>query len=117
MIKQVINGKNARTVNANMSSADFTTLSAVLAGECTEWELHSEGGSAATVPFLNFIKFSTGKATISNRYCQVTNVPHVKVSKTLSDIRTAVIGSFDQDYISSTKCDYCNGVGMKSGSN
>ena len=114
MIKQVINGKSSRTVNARMSTADFTTLGAVLAGENTEGTVQSSGGTPATVPYLNFIKFSTGKATIDNRNVQVTNVPHVKVSKNFNDIMPVVIGVFDQDYLTGTKCDYANLVGASS---
>lgn len=114
MIKQIINGKNLKTVTANMSTADATVLSAILAGKLQVWKLESEGGTAITVATPNYIRFAVGKKGISNRQSASVYVPHMKNTKTLSDIETAVIGVWDADFQTALKCEYCVAVGASS---
>lgn len=114
MIKQYINGKSAGTTNASMSSADFTTLSAILAGRSENWTLSGSGGTTANSINPNFKKFSVGKVTINGRKSTAVSLPHVKTTKSIDDIRTAVIGNFDVDYKLTEKADYCNGIGDSS---
>lgn len=114
MIKQIINGKSAGAISASLTTADFTILSAVLAGKSENWLKHSEGGVSATIAEPNFIRFSCGKNTINGTMSIAVTVPHLKASKTLQDIHTAVKGVFDCDYDSSVKCEYVNGVGASS---
>jgi len=111
MIKQIINGKPVRTINAEMSSADAVALSAVLAGKQEVWSESASGGTPISVPVLNFLKFSVGKKSGIRRgnSCAVF-VPHLKPSKSDADVRTAVVGVWDQDYNTSTKCDYARTI-------
>lgn len=114
MIKQYINGKMVGTVMASMSSADFTTLSAVLAGKSENWEKNSSGGTTLNGVTPNFKRFSVGKTTIDGRKSVAVTIPHCKPSKSLSDIRALTIGAFDVDYILTEKAEYCNGIGDSS---
>ena len=116
MIKQKINGCHGNTVNADLSTADNATLAAILAGESTEWESISTGGTTANIAQLNFIGFSVGKKGINPRNSSSVGVRlhHVKPTKTLVDIKTAVVGVFDQDFATPTKCEYCNLFGASS---
>jgi len=114
MIKQYINGKSAGTANASMSSADFSTLAPILAGRSENWSMAGSGGTSANISNLNFKKFSVGKVTISGRKSTAVSLPHIKTTKSIDDIRTAVIGQFDVDYTLTEKADYCNGIGDSS---
>ncbi len=114
MIKQYINGKSAGTTNASMSSADFSTLSAILAGRSENWSLEASGGITANGINPNFKKFSVGKVTINGRKSSAVSLPHVKTTKSIDNIRAAVVGQFDVDYTLTEKADYCNGIGDSS---
>lgn len=110
MIKQRIGGKNVNTVNVVASEADLAGLSAILEGELTTYELKAEGGTATAVPAqMNGKKFSVGKRYLSGQTRSASvYIPHVKVSKTFSDLTTAVIGQFDEDFEGAAKCEYAN---------
>lgn len=114
MIKQIINGKSVGTISASMSSADFTILQGVLAGKSVNWKKESEGGTPTNIAVPNFIRFSCGKKTLSGYQSVAVTLPHLKATKTLSDIRSLALGVFDVSYSSSVKCDYVNGVGASS---
>ena len=114
MIKQIINGKSVAAINAAVTTADFTILAGVLAGKSENWLKHSEGGTSANIANPNFIRFSCGKKSIDGTVSTAVIVPHLKSSKTLSDIIAAVSGVFDVDYESSVKCEYVNCVGASS---
>jgi hypothetical protein len=114
MIKQIINGKGLKTVSVNMSTADATLLSAILVGKLQVWDLMAEGGTATTVATPNYIRFAVGKKGISSRQSASVYVPHIKTTKTLSDIESAVIGVWDADFQTALKCEYCVGVGASS---
>lgn len=114
MIKQIINGKGLKTITANMSTADATALSAILAGKLQVWDLMAEGGTAVTVANPNYIRFAVGKKGISSRQSASVYVPHMKNTKTLSDIESAVIGLWDADFQTALKCEYCVAVGQSS---
>ncbi len=112
MVKQYVNGRWVKTVNANMSSADAATLSALLAGRNEEWTLVAEGGTTATVSEPNFLGFSVGKTYLSGvRKSAAVRVPHIKNTKTITDVKAAVVGVWDEDFLSATACDYCNLIG------
>lgn len=117
MIKQIINGKNLKTVTANMSTADATVLSSVLVGKLQVWKLESEGGTAITVATPNYIRFAVGKKGISNRQSASVFLPHMKNTKNIDDIEGAVIGLWDADFETSAKCEYCVVVGASSKGN
>lgn len=114
MIKQYVNGKSVGTANASMSSADFTILSSILAGRSENWTLSGSGGTAVSGINPNYKKFSVGKVTINGRKSTAVSLPHVKPAKSIDDIRTAVVGQFDVDYILTEKAEYCNGIGDSS---
>jgi len=114
MIKQIINGSARRTINADMSNADFTVLAGVLAGKAEEWTKHSEGGTSANGKIINSIKFAVGKKGLSSRKSVGVMIPHLKNTKTFSDIQTAVVGVWDEDFSSSTACEYCSAFGASS---
>lgn len=114
MIKQIINGKNLKTVTANMSTGDATVLSAILVGKLQVWKLESEGGTAVTIATPNYIRFAVGKKGISNRQSASVFLPHMKNTKTLKDIESAVIGLWDADFQTTAKCEYCISVGASS---
>ncbi|HUH42669.1 MAG TPA: hypothetical protein VLZ29_06090 [Sulfurimonas sp.] len=114
MIKQYVNGKSVGIVNASMSSADFSTLSVILAGRSENWEKIAEGGTVANAITPNFRKFSVGKVTMNGRISSSFTLPHLKASKSTDDIRGSVIGMFDADYVLTDKAEYCNGIGDSS---
>ncbi|MDD5400758.1 MAG: hypothetical protein PHQ93_06205 [Sulfurimonas sp.] len=97
-----------------MSTADATTLSAILVGKLQTWKLESEGGTAITVATPNYIRFAVGKKGISNRQSTSVFVPHMKNTKTLKDIESVVIGNWDADFQTTSKCEYCIAVGASS---
>jgi hypothetical protein len=116
MIKQKIGGKNVNTVNVNASDADTTTLLGLLEGELTTYDLKAEGGTSVPAPAkMNAKKFSVGKKYLSGQTKSASVfIPHIKPSKTFSDISVAVIGQFDEDFIGSAKCEYSNLIYDKS---
>lgn len=114
MIKQIINGKTVGTVYANVSSADFTTISAVLAGKSENYTKVAEGGTPFSVTTPNAVKFSVGKVTLEGRISTAVSIPHLKVGKKDSDIRTVALGAFDVAYDIGTKCEYVNLIGNSS---
>lgn len=110
MIRQKIGGRTVNTVMANGSADDMTALSSILEGELTTFELKFEGGTVAPAPAsLNAKKFSVGKKYLSGQTKSASvNIPHVKDTKSFSEIQTAVIGQFDESFDSSVKCGYSN---------
>ncbi len=110
MIRQRIGGKAVNTVNATMSEADRLTLSGILEGELTSYDLKFEGGVSAPQPTqLNGKKFSVGKKYLSGQTrSSSVYIPHVKTSKTFNDVAVAVIGQFDEDFEGASKCEYAN---------
>lgn len=110
MIYQRIGGRNVNTVSATGTTADLTTLSSILEGELTTFELKFEAGTVAPAPTaLNTKKFSVGKKYLSGQSmsCSV-GIPHVKITKSFNEIQTAVIGQFDESYDTAVKCSYSN---------
>ena len=115
MIRQIVNGKSVKTVTVSGSADDMTTLKGLMAGELETWDLKSSGGSSANPAVLNHIGFAVGKKGIGGtRHSQSVFVPHIKPTKHFSDIRTAVVGVWTQDFASSTACEYANPYNMKS---
>ncbi|MEA2110618.1 MAG: hypothetical protein U9P71_01085 [Campylobacterota bacterium] len=114
MIKQKINGRSVNTVSIVCSTADAATLSAILAGESTEWEVTAEGGTTANAVTPNYLAFSVGKKGIGKSNSASVRLPHIKITKTWSDVKTAVVGAFDQDFATAVKCEYCNLFGASS---
>lgn len=114
MIKQVINGAQRRTVNADMSNADFLLLQAVLAGKSEEWQLQSSGGAVANGKTLNSIKLAVGKKGLTSRRSAGVFLPHIKPTKTLQDLQFAIVSNWDEDFESSVKCEYCTTFGASS---
>lgn len=114
MIKQYANGKSVGLISVSMSSADFTTLSAILAGRSENWTKSAEGGIVANGITPNFKRFSVGKTDINGRKSTSVMLPHCKSTKSIDDIRTLVVGAFDVDYTLTEKAEYCNGIGDSS---
>lgn len=110
MIKQKIGGRTVNTVSATGSSADMTTLSAILEGELTIYESKFEGGTVAPSPSaLNTKKFSVGKKSLTlGTQCAAVSIPHLKPTKNFDDMLPAIVGKFDESYKSSAKCVYAN---------
>lgn len=109
MIKQKIGGRTVNTVSASGSVADMTTLSGILEGELTLFELKFEGGTSANPAVLNAKKFSVGKKYLSGqRQSASVSIPHVKATKSFADIQLAVVGQFDESFESANKCEYSN---------
>ena len=110
MIVQKIGGKYVNTVTANGSADDMLSLSSILEGELTTYDLKFEGGTVAPAPAsLNAKKFSVGKKYLSGQTMSASvQIPHVKATKSFSDIQLAVIGQFDESYTTSVKCGYSN---------
>jgi hypothetical protein len=114
MIKQIVNGSVQRTVNANMSNADFMVLAGVLAGKAEEWTMASEGGTTANGVKINSLKVAVGKKGLTSRRSVGIIFPHIKNTRTFSEVQAAVVGSWDEDFASSVKCEYCNAFGASS---
>jgi hypothetical protein len=110
MIRQRIGGKSVNTVNVTGSAADITALTEILEGELTTFEQKFEGGTAAALPALmNGKKFSVGKKYLSGQTRSASvYIPHVKASKSFSEIASAVIGQFDEDFEGTAKAEYSN---------
>jgi len=114
MIRQIVNGKVVKTVTVSGSDADMTTLKGLMAGELETWDSKAEGGTPANPAVLNYVGFAVGKTTIGGRrHSQGIFIPHVKTTKTMSDIRTAVVGTWNADFIVDTACEYANPYNMK----
>lgn len=111
MLKQKMGGRTINTVNATMSAALITAVSAILVGEITEYEEKATGGTVmATAPAtgLNAKRFSVGKKDLNNQFVSAyVQLPHVKKSKSFNDIQTHVVGNFDSSYETATACEYC----------
>jgi hypothetical protein len=110
MLKQVINGKTVAVLNVTGSEADITALKSILEGEIHIFESKFTGGTAVALPEnLNAKRVSVGKK-YSNGVSKSASfrIPHVNPAKTFEDIRTAVIGNFDETWDSSTACEYSN---------
>jgi hypothetical protein len=110
MIRQKIGGKSVNTVNATASTEDITALSAILEGELTVFDVKFEGGTASALPALmNGKKFSVGKKYLSGQTRSASvYVPHIKATKSFSEIAVAVIGQFDEDFEGTAKAEYSN---------
>ncbi len=114
MIRQIVNGRTVGVINPTMSTADFTILSAVLAGKSEHWNETASGGTPLTVTVPNAKKFSLGKVDIDGRISSAVSLPHAKIGASDDDIRGEVIGLFDVTQKSSVKADYCNMIGNSS---
>lgn len=108
MLKQIVNGKNRRTIRHEMSAADAAILAGVLVGKIEVYTETASAGTDAVIATPNFIKMSVGKKTGQVSRSASFYLPHRKASKSGQDIETAVIGQFDQDFFSSTPCEYAN---------
>jgi len=59
--------------------------------------------------------FAVGKTYINSvRKSSAVFVPHIKPTKHIVDVRTAVVGVWDEDFTSSVACEYCNPYNLKS---
>ncbi len=114
MIKQYINGKSAGLTYAKMSTADFTTLQAVLAGRSEHYTVGVTGGTEFNTQTPNFKRISFGKKIGRKFKSSSVTFPHIKTSVTIDNIRPSVVGSWDVDFTLNEKADYCNLVGDSS---
>lgn len=116
MLRQIINGSVKKTIMVSGSQTDLEALSNFIAGKIEIWDKKHEGGNTTAVPTpLNVVKFSVGKVNIDgSRHSFPINVPHMKKSKSFAELKTSVIGVWDADDKTTTKCDYCNGIGNSS---
>lgn len=115
MIKQIVGGKSVASVYVEGTTADIEALQLLMEGKQEVYDLKFSAGTATTTPTkLNPIRFSTGKK-LSKRTslsCSVS-VPHIKPTKSFSDLRPLVVGLFDCNYEVSTKSEYANLLGSK----
>lgn len=111
MIYQYTNGVKRNSVRVSGSAADMAILAGVLEGKCEIFDLKAEGGVVATVAELNPLGFSVGKKYISGAYksCAVM-LAHIKPTKTFTDVRSAIKGIWNADFMSAEKCQYVNGL-------
>jgi len=106
-IKQVIKGKTVRTLDVEASADDTTSLTDLMDGQVEVYDVKSSGGTAVDTPAeLNRKKFSCGDRD-EHLSCSFT-VPHVKAGKNKADFKTVVVGAFDANYDTTTKCSYMN---------
>ena len=114
MIRQIINGKAVRTVSVILSEADATTLKGLMVGELQTWDSKATGGSSSNPAVLNYIGLSVGKTSLNGtRKSASVFIPHVKATKHFSDLSTAVVGVWDEDFNSSSACEYARAYNMK----
>lgn len=116
MLRQIINGSVKRTVMVSGSQAHLQALSLLLAGKTEIWDKKTQGGTntAVAVP-LNAFKFSVGKKDGFGLYLSAAvSLPHLKRTKNMNDVSSAVKGIWDADFNTATKCEYCNGIGNSS---
>ena len=87
-------------------------LEGLLEGKLDKYSKVFEGGTSAPSPaVLNEKRFSVSKKGVNGEYFSASmRIPHVKTSKTFADIQLAVVGAFDQDWESSTKCTASNAI-------
>ena len=115
MVKQVVGGKTKKTVYAEMSAGDLTTLQALMEGKLEIYDKKFEGGTTAPAPsVMNYINFSVGKKISKGVYQSASvKVPHIKQGKSFADVSALVKGAFDCGYESTitAKCEYSNLVG------
>lgn len=110
MLRQTINNKLLNTAKITGSDADLQALAAVLEGEVEIFSVKAEGGAEANAVSLNPIGFSVGKKKLTGSYLTTSVfLPHMKATKSFSDISSAVKGVWDADFISGIKSSYCNG--------
>jgi len=113
MIKQIIGGVTKKTVYAEMSAGDATTLQGLMEGKLEIYDLKSEGGTTSAMPaVMNYINFSAGKKISKGVYQTASvKVPHIKQGKSFQDVKALVIGAFDCGYELDVKCEYSNLIG------
>lgn len=115
MLRQITNGKTSNTVMVNGSVADLTALAGILVGKVEVYSMVGSGGTAANGVELNPYTFSVGKRNIDGSYESASvRIPHMKPTKSINDIRSAVVGVFDASLTTATKCEYANGIYNKS---
>lgn len=116
MLRQIINGRVSKTVMVGGSSADMLVLAGLIAGKIEIWDKKFEGGSQTAVPTpLNAQKFSVGKTNVDgSRHSAPFSLPHLKSGKHSNDVKLAVTGVWDADFLVTAKCDYCNVIGNSS---
>lgn len=116
MIKQIVGGKTKKTVFAEMSAGDLTTLQTLMEGKLEIYDKKFEVGTTAPAPSkMNPINFSVGKKVSKSVYqsCSV-HIPHIKEGKSFADCKALVVGAFDAGYEVSAKAEYSNLVGSTS---
>jgi N-acetyl-beta-hexosaminidase len=115
MIRQMMNGKVVNTAMVSGSTGDLSALAAILEGQTTIYKSMGTGGTVFNTATPNLFKFSVGKKFIDgSRQSASVVLPHLKTTKHLNDIQTAVVGIWDASILTTAKCEYCNGVGNSS---
>lgn len=116
MLRQMMNGKIVGTTMVSGSAADLATLAGLLEGQVMIYTKGAEGGTVElNVAHPNVFKFSVGKKYLDgSRKSASIVLPHMKITKSLEDVRTAVVGVWDASALTSEKCTYANGVGNSS---
>lgn len=116
MLRQYTNGRITQTVMVSGSSADLEALSTIILGKVEIWDKKSEGGTSTPVALpLNPIGFSVGKKYIDgSRESAFVKVPHLKAPKTIVDVKTSILSSWDASFEGTAKCEYVNEIGNSS---
>lgn len=115
MIYQMMNGQRVNTVRVTGSATDIAKLATILEGQSEIYELKAEGGTTAHVAEFNSFSFSVGKKYASGaRRSAMVRIPHLKPSKTYSDVSAEVKGKWDASFVTADACTYCNGMGATS---
>ena len=107
-IKQIVKGRTVKVLDVVASAGDLTALTDLMDGEIHTFDVKSSGGTALAVTptELNQKRFSCGDRD-QNLSCSF-KVPHVKATAGKSDFKAVVVGAFDANYETSSKCTYMN---------
>lgn len=116
MLRQYMNGKLVQTVMVSGSTGDLEALADVLEGGIKIYDLKASGGNMnTTIPVLNSVGFSVGKKyPDGSRSSAFVRLPHLKPTKSIADVKTAVLGVWDASTFVTEKCEYVNEIGNSS---
>ena len=106
-----INGESAGIVDAVATEADMDVLKGLIDGKIEVYDLKSSGGTALekAPTELNAFKFSVGKKDALNPASAdraSVKIPHVKPTKSWTDMEPTIVGAFDASFDVATKCAY-----------
>jgi len=109
MLKQIFNNKTVATLDLGATVADEAVISALLEGQIDTYTSKSTGGVEIAYPVTpSPLVFTVGKKYPNKVYKSATvRISHAKALQTSTDLLAVTVGAFDENLVSSTKCDYC----------